>query len=99
MSDVRGMSRMQSVIRDRRQITLPREVCEQLGVDVGDTVEMAVEGGALVITPSKKLALDALNEIQAAFARSSISEQELQRAAGQARTERARERYGRRRSA
>lgn len=86
-------------LRPRRQITLPLEVCRQLGVDIGDQLDLTVEGGVLIVTPSRKRALDALQEIQAAFARSAVGERELQRAARQARTELTRERYDRRRSA
>ena len=86
-------------LRPRRQITLPREVCRQLGVDIGDQLDLAVVDGVLIVTPSRKRALDALQEIQAAFARSGVGERELQRAARQARTELTRERYDRRRSA
>jgi len=86
-------------LRPRRQITLPREVCRQLGVDIGDQLDLAVEDGVLIVTPSRKRALDALQEIQVAFARSGVGERELQRAARQARTELTRERYDRRRSA
>ncbi len=88
-----------AVLRPRRQITLPRDVCQRLGIDIGDQVDLSVEGGRLVATPSKKLALDALAEIRNAFARSGLTEEELQRAAGEARKELIRERYGRSRSA
>jgi antitoxin component of MazEF toxin-antitoxin module len=88
-----------AVLRPRRQITLPRDVCRQLEIDIGDQVELSVEDGTLVVTPSRKLALDALAEIRNAFARSGIPEDELQRAAREARKELIRERYGRSRSA
>jgi antitoxin component of MazEF toxin-antitoxin module len=88
-----------AVLRPRRQLTLPRDVCHQLGIDIGDQVDLSVEDGTLVVTPSRKLALDALAEIQSAFARSGLTEEELQRAAREARTELIRERYGRSRSA
>lgn len=88
-----------AVLRPRRQITLPRDVCRQLGIDIGDQVDLSVADGMLVVTPSRKLALDALAEIQSAFARSGIPEDELQRAAREARTELIRERYGRSRPA
>ena len=88
-----------AVLRPRRQLTLPRDICRQLGIDIGDQVELSAEDGRLVVTPSRKLALDALAEIQGAFARSGITEEELQRAAKEARTELIRERYGRNRSA
>ena len=88
-----------AVLRPRRQLTLPRDICRQLGIDTGDQVDLSVEHGTLVVTPSRKRALDALAEIQSAFARSGLTEEELQRAAGDARTELVRERYGRSRPA
>ena len=88
-----------AVLRPRRQLTLPRDVCRQLGIDIGDQVDLSVEDGTLVVTPSRRRALDALAEIQSAFARSGITEEELQRAAKEARTELIRERYGRSRPA
>ena len=88
-----------AVLRPRRQLTLPRDICRELGIDTGDQVDLSVEDGTLVVTPSRKRALDALAEIQGAFARSGITEEELQRAAKEARTELIRERYGRNRSA
>ena len=36
------------VLRPKRQITLPKEVCEQLGIEPGDLLELALEGSALV---------------------------------------------------
>lgn len=88
-----------AVLRPRRQLTLPRDICRQLGIEIGDQVELSAEDGMLVVTPSKKLALDALAEIRNAFARSGVPEDELQRAAREARKELVRERYGRSRSA
>ena len=88
-----------AVLRPRRQLTLPRDICRQLGIDTGDHVDLSVEDGTLVVTPSRKRALDALAEIQNAFARSGLTEEDLQRAARGARTELIRERYGRRRPA
>ena len=88
-----------AVLRPRRQLTLPRDICRQLGIDTGDQVELSVEDCTLVVTPSRKRALDALAEIHDAFARSGLTEKELQRAAREARTELVRERYGRSRPA
>src|SRR3990170_3906446 len=101
MSDIRHRrhTMARAVLRPRRQLTLPRDICQQLGIDIGDQVELSVEDGALVATPSRKRAMDALAEIQSAFARSGIPEDELQRAAREARKELIRERYGRSRSA
>ena len=88
-----------AVLRPRRQLTLPRDICRQLGIDTGDQVELSVEDGTLVVTPSRRSGLDALAEIQSAVARSGLTEARLQRAAGEARTELVRERYGRSRPA
>ncbi len=88
-----------AVLRPRRQLTLPRDICRQLGIEVGDQVELSAEDGMLIVTPSRKLALNALAEIRNAFARSGVPEDELQRAARETRKELIRERYGRSRSA
>ena len=82
------------VLRPKRQITLPKEVCEQLGISPGDTLEVALEGSTLVARPKKVAALDALREIQEAFKRSGITEDELQEAGRGVRQEVVRERYG-----
>jgi AbrB family looped-hinge helix DNA binding protein len=66
------------VLRERRQITLPAEVCERLGLQVGDRLEASIEGDAILVRPKRSLAVRALQEIQAAFAASGISEEDLQ---------------------
>ena len=81
------------VLRPKRQVTLPREVCDQLGIEPGDVLELAVEDSALIARPKKTLALEALREIQRAFQRSGITEEELQKAGRKIRQEIARERY------
>ncbi|MEW6232932.1 MAG: AbrB/MazE/SpoVT family DNA-binding domain-containing protein [Chloroflexota bacterium] len=65
-------------MRERRQITLPAELCERLGRRVGDRLEVRLEDDTLVVKPKKTLALRALREIQAAFAASGMTEEELQ---------------------
>ena len=35
------------VVRTKRQVTLPRSICEQLGVQPGDRLELVLEGDAL----------------------------------------------------
>jgi antitoxin component of MazEF toxin-antitoxin module len=84
----------QATIRNRRQLTLPPDICRELGLDVGDNVDLAVENGALIVTPSRRRALDALAEIQAAFERSEISERELLASARRTRAALTRKRYG-----
>lgn len=85
---------MDAVLRPKRQLTLPREVCERLGVEPGDVLELSLEGGVLVARPRKTVALQALREIQQAFERSGITEEELQEAGRRARQEVTKERYG-----
>jgi AbrB family looped-hinge helix DNA binding protein len=82
------------VLRPKRQVTLPREICEQLGIQPGDILEITVEEGTLIARPRKAAALEALKEIQQAFARSGITEQELRETGKRIRREAAGERYG-----
>ena len=83
---------MDAVLRPKRQLTLPRRVCEQLDISTGDVLELSLEGDTLVARPRKKAALEALREIQQAFERSGITEEELQKAGRRARQEVTRER-------
>src|SRR3972149_3720437 len=59
MSDVRhqtsdrGEVRVNAVLRDRRQVTIPRAVCEELGVRPGDRLELRVEDGTLIVRPGR----------------------------------------------
>lgn len=80
-------------LRSKRQITLPKEVCEYLGIGPGDMLELALEGSALVARPKKVAALDALRVIQEVFKRSGITEEELQETGRRVRQEVIRERY------
>lgn len=82
------------VLRPKRQVTLPREVCDQLGIEPGDTLELTVEDSVLIARSRKKIALDALREIQAALERSGISEEEFQKSGREIRRELGRELYG-----
>ncbi len=82
------------VLRPKRQVTLPREVCDQLGIHPGDILEVTVEDCTLIARPRKTVALEALKEIQQAFERSGVTEQALQGAGRQIRREVAGERYG-----
>jgi AbrB family looped-hinge helix DNA binding protein len=82
------------VVRPKRQVTLPREICDQLGIRPGDTLEVRVEDGALIAKPGKAIALEAVREIQRAFNRSGVTEQELQETGKRIRQEVAREHYG-----
>jgi AbrB family looped-hinge helix DNA binding protein len=82
------------VLRPKRQITLPGGICEQLGIGPGDILEVTVEDSVLVARPRKTTALKALSEIQRAFARLGITEQELLETGQRIRQEVFRERDG-----
>jgi AbrB family looped-hinge helix DNA binding protein len=82
------------VLRPKRQVTLPREICDQLGIGPGDVLELTVDDSTLIARPRKTVALEALKEIQQAFQRSGITEEELHKAGRRIRQEVARERYG-----
>lgn len=86
--------KMTVVVRPKRQITLPREICEGLGIGPGDTLELALDDSTLVAKPRKTVALEALREIQQAFERSGISEEELQEAGRRIRHKLVGELYG-----
>ena len=84
---------MDAVLRSKRQLTLPRGVCEQLGIGPGYVLELSLEGDTLVARPRKKAALEALREIRQAFGRSGTPEEELQEAGRRARQEVTGERF------
>jgi bifunctional DNA-binding transcriptional regulator/antitoxin component of YhaV-PrlF toxin-antitoxin module len=84
------------VLRPRRQVTLPGWMCDALGVEVGDRLTATVGEGGIVLRGSKQVALDALREIQAVFAASGISEDELQQEGRRVREELASERVSQR---
>lgn len=82
-------------LRPRRQLTLPAEVCDVLGLEAGDRLELSVgEGGLLVVKPKKAIALETLREIQKAFSSSDIIEEELQGEGKRVRERLSRRRYG-----
>ena len=37
----------------RRQVVIPKEICEELGLQEGDFVEVGVEKGAVTVKPKK----------------------------------------------
>lgn len=81
------------VLRERRQITLPAEICEQLGLQTGDRLEARLENDAIIVRAKRSVALRALRDIQSAFASSGISEEELQAEGRRVRDELYKERY------
>ena len=84
ISDIRRKEHMENkksvniTLRPKRQVTLPREIVEQLGISTGDILEITVENTTLIARPRKNRALESLREIQQAFQRSGITEEELQ---------------------
>jgi len=81
-------------LRPKRQLTLPAEICEALGIEPGDMLELSVDGRVLTARPKKAKAMDALREIRDSFARSGITEAELLKAGRSERGDIRRERNG-----
>ena len=81
------------VLRPKRQVTIPQEICDRLGIGPGDVLELTVDDSTLMAKPRKTIALEALTEIQQAFRRSGITEEELQKAGRRVRQEVDRERH------
>lgn len=65
-------------IRPKRQITLPSDVANSLGLEVGDQITLNLKDRQAILTPNKSLALDALQSIQKAFRDSGVPEADLQ---------------------
>ena len=65
-------------IRERRQATLPSDLLQKLGIGVGDSLEITLEGEKATLKAKKQVALDALAEIQDIFDRASTSERQIQ---------------------
>jgi AbrB family looped-hinge helix DNA binding protein len=82
------------VLRDKRQLTLPRDICEQLGIEPGDKLTVYVEDGALVAKPNKTIALEALRELRESFKNSGITLKELLANGRRIRKELVKEYYG-----
>ena len=74
-------------MREKRQVTLPASLCEELGIEPGDLLDASIDDGALVIRPARKAALDALKELQRAVRESGVSLEELLEGGRQVRAE------------
>ncbi|MEX0786400.1 MAG: AbrB/MazE/SpoVT family DNA-binding domain-containing protein [Dehalococcoidia bacterium] len=83
----------QAVLRPRRQVTLPSEVCDALEVQPGDNLVLTMAEGALIVRPGKQAALEALTALRRAIAESGVTEQEMLESGRQVRDELFRERY------
>jgi AbrB family looped-hinge helix DNA binding protein len=82
------------ILRPKRQLTLPAEVCEALGLELGDHLELTLVDGGVFLRPKKMIALDALRELQRSFAESGLSEEEIQAEGRRVREQLSRGRYG-----
>lgn len=89
-----GEKEEEVTLRTKRQLTLPAGICEALGIEPGDRLELSVEGDVLMARPIKAKARDALREIRESFARSGIGEEELLAAGRSSRRALKRERHG-----
>ncbi len=83
------------VVRQRRQITLPADICDRLGLEVGDRLELRVQGDTMIARAKKTVARNALNEIRRAFVGPGVSEEELLEAGRTARKRIVGKKYGR----
>ena len=81
------------VLRPRRQVTLPRNVCEALGIEPGDRLVLEVSDGVLIARPGRQVALEAVEELRKAIAESGVTEKELLESGRQIRDELFREKY------
>ena len=84
---------MRVTLRGRRQLTLPRDVCEALKVRPGDWLNLELVEGALLVRPSKKVALDAIRAIQHALEEAGVTEEELLESGRRIREEMVREKW------
>lgn len=81
-------------IRERRQITLPAEVFEQLALSVGDKLAFQIEKGKLIAKPVRQQAIDTLKAIQKAFEKITVSEKEFLKNGQELRKKLAKKLYG-----
>jgi AbrB family looped-hinge helix DNA binding protein len=47
-----------SKLGQRRQIVIPKDICDNLGMEVGDFVEVMQDGGRIVIKPKQVVDLE-----------------------------------------
>lgn len=83
------------IIRDKRQVTLPRRVCEKLGVKPGDRLSLHIVDGKLVAQPKKSVAINALRELHRVFQTSEITQNEMLKTARRVRRGLVAKEYGR----
>lgn len=80
-------------IRPRRQVTLPKEILEELSLSVGDKIQIEVKNNKLVGKPIVDYTLDNIETIQNVLQDANISEKELQESGKKIREELVKEKY------
>ncbi len=83
-----------ATIRQRRQITLPKKLLNQLVISQGDKLLMEVRDKKLIAKPAKEQAIDTLKAIQKAVLKTKVSEEELQKSGRKLRKKLVRQLYG-----
>lgn len=81
-------------IRDRRQITLPSEVLDQLQLEVGDQLVLQLDKEKFVAKPLRKQTLEVLETVQKIFEKAEFSESEFQQSGKSIRRALFKEYYG-----
>ena len=84
---------MRISLREKRQMTLPAELCEALGIAPGDALVASVEDGKLVLIPAREAVLNALTEIARALKEAGVTEEDLLAGGKEVRKEIFRETY------
>jgi len=52
--------RMQAKVTGRHTVTLPTELCSELGIEAGDTIEFEVGYGQALLRPANRSRIDSL---------------------------------------
>lgn len=81
-------------IRDRRQVTLPASMLQQLSLSVGDRLSFEIQDKKIIAQPLKTQSLNTLKAIQKAFTKAKVSEVGLQKSGQSLRKKLVKEVYG-----
>lgn len=85
-------------IRERRQVTLPAEVLNQLKLTVGDSLVLSVDDQKLIAKPLQKQSVETLTALQNVIQKTNVSESEFQNSGQKIRAKIVKEIYGKRKS-
>jgi AbrB family looped-hinge helix DNA binding protein len=66
-----------SRVRDRGQLTIPKEIREKGALDDGETVSIIPVGDAILVSPKKLILEEARREIRKLMKRSGVTAEEL----------------------